>query len=46
MRLSDEQLQEFHQNGFIVLRDFLPQEKCDAILDVAKAHLEHKIEPF
>jgi len=46
MRLSDEQLQQFHQNGFIVLRDFLPQEKCDAILDVAKAHLEHKIEPI
>ena len=46
MRLSDEQLQQFHQNGFIVLRNFLPQEKCDAILDVAKAHLEHKIEPI
>lgn len=46
MRLSDEQLQQFHQNGFIVLRNFLPQDKCDAILDVAKAHLEHKIEPI
>jgi phytanoyl-CoA hydroxylase len=46
MRLSDEQLHQFHQNGFIVLRNFLPQEKCDAILDVAKAHLEHKIEPI
>ena len=46
MRLSDEQLRQFHQNGFIVLRNFLPQEKCDAILDVAKAHLEHKIEPI
>lgn len=46
MRLSDEQLQQFHQNGFIILRDFLPQEKCDAILDVAKMHLEQKIEPM
>ncbi len=46
MRLSDVQLQQFHQNGFIVLRNFLPQEKCNAILDVAKAHLEHKIEPI
>ena len=46
MRLSDEQLQQFHQNGFIVLRNFLSQEKCDAILDVAKAHLAHKIEPI
>lgn len=46
MRLSVEQLQQFHQNGFIVLRNFLPQEKCDAILDIAKAHLEDKIEPI
>jgi len=46
MRLSDEQLQQFHQNGFIVLRNFLPKERCDAILDVAKAHLEHRIEPI
>ncbi|WP_373028603.1 phytanoyl-CoA dioxygenase family protein [Sulfurovum sp.] len=46
MRLSSEQLQQFYRNGFIVLRDFLPQERCDAILDVAKAHLEHKIEPI
>jgi len=46
MRLSDEQLQQFHQNGFIVLRNFYPQEKCNAILDVAKAHLTHKIEPI
>ncbi len=46
MRLSDEQLRQFHQDGFIVLRNFLPQEKCDAILDVAKVHLEHKIEPI
>ncbi len=46
MRLSYEQLQQFHQNGFIVLRNFLSQERCDAILDVAKVHLEHKIEPI
>ena len=46
MRLSDEQLQEFHQNGYIILRGFLPQERCDAILDVAKMHLKHKIEPI
>jgi len=46
MRLSDEQLQQFHQDGFIILRNFLPEERCNAILDVAKAHLEHKIEPI
>jgi len=46
MRLSDEQLQEFHQNGFIILRDFLPKERCDGILDIAKMHLEYKMEPI
>ena len=46
MRLSVDQLQQFHQNGFIILRDFLPEERCDAILNVAKMHLEQKIEPI
>lgn len=46
MRLSDEQLQQFHQNGFIILRNFLPEERCNAILDMAKTHLEQKIEPI
>ena len=46
MRLSDEQLQQFHQNGFIILRDFLSEDRCDAILNVAKTHLEEKIEPI
>ena len=46
MRLSDEQLQQFHQNGFIILRDFLPQVRCDGILDIAKMHLAYKKEPI
>ena len=46
MRLSDEQLQQFHQNGFIILRDFLSEDRCDAILNVAKTHLDEKIEPI
>ncbi len=46
MRLSDEQLQQFHQNGFIILRNFADQKICDAILDVANVHLKHKIEPI
>lgn len=46
MRLSDEQLQQFHQDGFIVLRDFLPVERCDGISDIAKMHLEYKMEPI
>jgi phytanoyl-CoA hydroxylase len=46
MKLTQEQLETFHQNGFLVLRDFANQEKCEAILDVAKVHLKHKIEPI
>ncbi len=46
MTLSNEQLQQFNQDGFLILRDFADKEKCEAILDVAKVHLEHKIEPI
>ena len=46
MRLSDEQLQDFHKNGFIVLKNFLSAQRCDAILAKAKEHLEAKIEPI
>ncbi len=45
MKLSHEQLQQFNQDGFLILRDFADKEKCEAILDVAKVHLKHKIEP-
>lgn len=46
MILSDEQLQHFRQDGFIHIKQFVSTEQCDAILDVAKAHLKHKIEPI
>jgi len=46
MTLTDAQLRQFNQNGFIVLRDFADPEKCAAILDVAKVHLKHKVEPI
>ncbi len=46
MRLAKEQLEEFKKNGFLILRNFADQEKCEAILDVAKAHLKHKVEPI
>jgi phytanoyl-CoA hydroxylase len=46
MTLTDEQLQQFDQNGFIILRDFADKEMCAAILDVAKVHLKYKIEPI
>jgi len=46
MILSNEQLQQFNKNGFLILRDFANKEKCDAILDVARMHLKHKIGPI
>ena len=46
MILSNEQLQQFKEDGFLILRDFADKRICDAILDVAKVHLAHKIEPI
>lgn len=46
MMLLSAQLQQFNKDGFILLKNFADKEKCDAILDVAKAHLKHKIEPI
>jgi phytanoyl-CoA hydroxylase len=46
MKLSNDQLQQFREDGFLILRDFADQEKCAAILDVAKVHLHYKIAPI
>ena len=46
MNLTQEELDKFHKDGFLILRDFLESSDCEAILDVAKAHLKHKIEPI
>jgi phytanoyl-CoA hydroxylase len=46
MNLTQEELKQFDKNGFLILRNFLESSACEAILDVAKAHLKHKIEPI
>jgi len=46
MVLSKEELDEFKKSGYLVLRNFADTKECEAILDVAKAHLKHKIEPI
>ena len=46
MILTPLQLQEFRENGFLILRNFYEVKRCEAILDVAKAHLKHRIEPI
>lgn len=46
MQLTQEQLNEFNENGFIILRNFAPKELCEAILEKAQAHLEKKQLPI
>ncbi|CAA6817587.1 MAG: Phytanoyl-CoA dioxygenase [uncultured Sulfurovum sp.] len=46
MKLTQNELNEFNTNGFLVLRNFLDKASCEAILDVALAHLKHKVEPI
>lgn len=46
MQLSKEMIESFHENGFLILRNFDDKASCEAILDVALAHLKHKIEPI
>jgi phytanoyl-CoA hydroxylase len=46
MILTPIQLDEFTKNGYLILRNFADKAECEAILDVAKAHLKHKIEPI
>jgi phytanoyl-CoA hydroxylase len=46
MQLTQQQLEAFDKNGFLVLRNFLDLDDCEAILDVALVHLKHKVEPI
>ena len=46
MKLTQDELESFEINGFLILRNFLELEECEAILDIAKVHLKYKIEPI
>jgi phytanoyl-CoA hydroxylase len=46
MILDENQLKEFHENGFLLLKNFADNELCDEILTKAKSHLEQKIAPI
>jgi len=46
MRLTEEQLAQFKQNGFLLLSQFADHEFCNTIKDIAKAHLKHKVPPI
>ena len=46
MKLSNEQLEEFNSNGFLILRNFADKNLCDEILQKAKEHLKKKEAPI
>lgn len=46
MELSSKELEDFNENGYLVLRNFLDENSCDKILEKAKVHLENKREPI
>ncbi len=46
MRLNQNELNLFNQNGFIILKDFADKRECNAILDIAKIHIKYQIEPI
>lgn len=46
MILTSQELAEFDENGFLVLRSFLELDECKAILEVALSHLQDKVEPI
>ncbi|UFH59519.1 phytanoyl-CoA dioxygenase family protein [Sulfurovum mangrovi] len=46
MKLTDAQLAQFQNDGFIILRDFADPVQCEAILEVAKVHLKYRVEPI
>ncbi|PUE65036.1 phytanoyl-CoA dioxygenase family protein [Arcobacter caeni] len=46
MKLDENQLKEFHENGFLVLKNFADTKLCEKILEKAKSHLENKIAPI
>jgi len=46
MTLTDVQLQQFKEEGFLFLPGFAEHELCDTIKDIANAHLKHMVPPI
>ena len=46
MKLSDNQLKQFKEDGFLLLSAFADRELCDTIKDIASAHLKHQVPPI
>ncbi|MGB5965037.1 MAG: phytanoyl-CoA dioxygenase family protein [Sulfurimonadaceae bacterium] len=46
MRLTSQQINDFHTNGFLRLEQFADHQLCDDIRNLAAHHLFEKIEPI
>ena len=46
MELTSQQLNEFNENGFIILRNFVSRDFCNKILEKANEHLKKKQAPI
>lgn len=46
MNLTQEQIETFNKNGFLIIRNFAAINLCQNILQKAKIHLEKKQEPI
>lgn len=46
MELTKQQLNDFNQNGFLLLRNFAQESMCDEILKLAKEEMKNKKEPI
>ena len=46
MKLTTEQIAEFNNNGFLLLKNFADTTLCDAIRAKAQEHLDNQIEPI
>lgn len=46
MTLNKKQLEQFKEDGFLIIKDFAKQDLCDEILEKAKEHLQKKQAPI
>ena len=46
MRLRDDEIDSFKENGFLLLRGFTEETLCDEIRELATKHLYEMVEPI
>ncbi len=46
MLLNNKQLEKFHNDGFLVIKNFADKKLCDEILEASQKHIKDMIEPI